>query len=230
MGHHGHPHSHLVPAEKIILGFIIWVPIVYFVVVLFLKIFHAGLFSIESITSLGSVFFPGFWREIVETWTVWLAPVFIVADIFMLAVLIFATVMVWPIRGRISRKDPPTHGAGLGHADGGAKPKKNPAVLKYWTAIINKANTGVPENLRSAVLEADALVDFYLKQAGYAGEHMADRLSQISRSGVKSLDRVWDTHRLRNEIAHTPGFVVTSKQAEKALLAVRDFLKEMGAF
>ena len=164
-----------------------------------------------------------------DTWLNWIAPLFITLDFLLLAILIFATVKVWHIRGRFSIYDPPTHTHGAAHGEG-VKPKKNPAILKYWTAIVQKANTGTPENLRRSVLEADALVDFFLKGAGYAGEHMADRLVQISKVGIKSVDRVWDAHRLRNDIAHTPGFVVTSQQAEKALLAVRDFLKEMQAF
>lgn len=199
----------------------------YFFVVFFLKGYHNGLFTVATFKN-GFTLLAG--ELIVETWTHWIAPLFIVADVFLLFILVFSTVKVWHIRGRLSITDPPTHTHGPGHGEGDAKPKKNPAILKYWTAIIKKANTGTPENLRSAVLEADALVDFFLKQAGYTGEHMADRLGQISRTGIKSIEGAWETHRLRNDIAHTPGFVVTSKQAEKALLAVRDFLKEMQAF
>jgi len=223
---HGRHVSHLVPAEHIILGFIIWVPITYFVAIFVWKGFGEGLFILAN---LHAGFFAIFWRVFSQTWDTWLAPVFIVTNILLLFILIYSTVKVWHILGRISIKDPPTHTHGPAHGEGAA-PKKNPAILKYWTAIVQKANTGTPENLRSSVLEADALVDFFLKQAGYTGEHMADRLSQLSRTGIKSLDAVWNTHRLRNDIAHTPGFTITSKQAEAALLSVRDFLKEMQAF
>jgi hypothetical protein len=44
------------------------------------------------------------------------------------------------------------------------------------------------------------------------------------------IDKVFDAHRLRNELAHTPGYSMTSVQAEKALFAFRDFLKELKEF
>lgn len=224
---HGRHHSHLVPAEKIIFRFIVGVPIVYFLAVFFIKGYHEGVFTVAT---FHKGILPALGHLLSDTWLNWIAPLFIIADAFLLFVLIYSTAKVWHIRGRLSITDPPTHSHGPAHGGDTVKPKKNPAILKYWTAIIKKANTGTPENLRSAVLEADALVDFFLKQAGYAGEHMADRLGQISRTGVKSVEKAWETHRLRNDIAHTPGFVVSSKRAEQALLAVRDFLKEMQAF
>lgn len=224
---HGRHTSHLVPAERIIFKFIVGVPIAYFLIVFLLKAASQDLFTPATFRS---GFFTVFGHVLGQTWQSWMAPLFIAVDAFLVIVLIYSTVKVWHIRGRISIYDPPTHTHGPARGENAPAPKKNTKILTYWAAIIKKANTGTPENLRSAVLEADALVDFFLKSAGYGGEHMADRLGQISRSGVKSLEGVWDAHRLRNEIAHTPGFVVTSKAAEKALLAVRDFLKEMEAF
>ena len=102
--------------------------------------------------------------------------------------------------------------------------------MQHWRDIVLRANTGQQEKMRSAIIEADALVDHHLKNIGLEGEHMGDRLKQIRAFQVKSLDNLWKAHRLRNDIAHTPGYKVTARQAERALVAYRDFLKEMKAF
>jgi glucuronate isomerase len=79
------------------------------------------------------------------------------------------------------------------------------------------------------VLEADALVDFFLKDVGYEGDHMADRLGKIRSEEVKTLEQVWKAHRVRNDIAHTPGYRLSEHQAQETLNAFRAFLIEMGA-
>lgn len=111
----------------------------------------------------------------------------------------------------------------------GAHPK-DPVILQHWTSVVRRANTGTPENLRLAILEGDALVETFLKKRGYEGETFADRLKHFSSDQVKSLDGLWRAHKLRNEIAHTPGFTINAKQAETAILGFRNFLKELGAF
>jgi len=107
---------------------------------------------------------------------------------------------------------------------------QDPVVLKHWVSVIRRANTGTPENLRLAILEADSLVDTFLKRRGYAGDTFADRLKHFSPETTRTLDGLWSAHKIRNHIAHTPGFIVSAKEAEIALTNYKNFLKELGAF
>lgn len=157
-------------------------------------------------------------------WSYWLAPVYIILGFILLTVGIYCCIRYFPTRLKVDMFE---------HASADAqklKRKKDPRIPKYWEQLVRRANTGTPENLRLAILEADALVDYFLKTSGYAGEHMADRLSQLIGSDMKSLEPLWKAHRLRNDIVHTPGYMISPKTAAQALYAYRDFLIELDAF
>ena len=115
-----------------------------------------------------------------------------------------------------------------------ARAKHPPLTLRKayftdrWTAILKRANTRSPEALRIAIIEADALSDEVLKGMDLKGEHMADRLSQISPDECPSLPRIWRAHRLRNEIVHTPGTSLPPDIAQSAVEDYEAFLKDLG--
>ncbi len=231
MSAHGHhKHSHDLPQE-IIVAKVFWTVVVfYFLLELFLAVDSLNLLSGRLFESGGPSLL---WRAVSETWLVWIKPVFVTLNFLCIGVAIFAIIKVWPIRAKlVVFKNPHAHhGEGHGSAGGhGAAASHNPAVMKHWADIVKRANTGAPENIRWSIMEADALVDMVIKERGVAGETMADRLANFRREDYKTVDKVWDAHRLRNEIAHTPGFKVSTKHAEKALFAYRDFLKELKAF
>ena len=98
-----------------------------------------------------------------------------------------------------------------------------------WADILKRANEGSPDSVRIAIIEADALVDTALKDAGIEGEHMADRLSTLDFEDVKSLENLWNAHRLRNDLVHTPGFAVTQEEAVSTLKSYEAFLNEIEA-
>ncbi|MCA9363996.1 hypothetical protein KC727_02145 [Candidatus Kaiserbacteria bacterium] len=109
--------------------------------------------------------------------------------------------------------------------------KKDPATQKKWNALRGRIDKNpTPDAFRLAVTEADALVDQVLKKAGFQGEHMADRLSKILSADVPSIELLWDAHRLRNRLVHTPGSSLSVREGEKALQSYEKFLKELGAF
>ena len=80
----------------------------------------------------------------------------------------------------------------------------------------------------AAVVEADKLLDKALHEMGTPGKTMGDRLK---RTGDKfsQLNSVWYAHKLRNQIAHEPGFKVDYNQARHALATYRQALKDLGA-
>lgn len=169
----------------------------------------------------------GFRAVLSSLWVAWqyrLGPVLGSAAFALIGLGIYSMIRYWPNRSTVRIFQKPLL------SPEARKKVRDPRILKHWNHVAQKANTGRPENLRLAVLEADALVDYFLKTSGYQGEHMADRLGQIAHSQVKSLERVWKAHRLRNDIVHTPGYVVSPKVAEDALKAYRDFLLELDAF
>jgi len=62
---------------------------------------------------------------------------------------------------------------------------------------------------------------------GLAGEHMADRLGQIKEAEVRTLDRLWRAHRVRNDLVHSPGFSLSLFDAKRVIDDYEAFLKEV---
>jgi len=70
-------------------------------------------------------------------------------------------------------------------------------------------------------------VDAVLKDYGFPGEHLADRLMSFTPEDMKSLNRLWDAHRVRNDIVHRPGAGISVGEGKKAIESYEAFLKEL---
>ena len=104
------------------------------------------------------------------------------------------------------------------------------AVFKErWQKIQEKIATGSPDSLKVAIIDADKLADDVLKQSGLEGEHMADRLEKLFPQELRTLDKLWRAHRLRNNLVHNPGFEIDAREAKTALRNYEAFLKEVKA-
>lgn len=207
--------------EKVIFWVFVLAIVGYFALQVFLVGSTLGLFE-------RAVFSPRFWSILweatISAWKYRLAPVFIVLDLAFASLFVYAFLRYWPIAPRVkfSQTRPPTHTRKIRFS-------KDPAIASHWAAILSRVKSGTQDAMKYSILEADSLVDHFLKKIGFTGEHMADRLVHIVADNVPSLDRVWRAHRLRNELAHTPGMTVTVDQTKEALTAYRDFLIELGA-
>lgn len=104
---------------------------------------------------------------------------------------------------------------------------KKAELLEKWQQIRTKYDDGSADGAKVAIIQADALVDTILKNAGLEGQHMADRLMNIDKSELKSLDDIWTSHKIRNNVVHTDGFELSSDLSEKAMKGYEKFLKEL---
>jgi len=94
--------------------------------------------------------------------------------------------------------------------------------------VLKRIGTGTQEGLRLAIIEADKLADDALKRMGFAGEHMADRLDKISDDDLRSLDKLWRAHRIRNNVVHTPGFELSPASSRQVIEEYQAFFTEIG--
>ncbi len=107
-------------------------------------------------------------------------------------------------------------------------PLKDPKLLERWLKILRKAGTSPPQSLTLAIIEADSFVDDILRKMNLSGEHMADRLERLGRRKLKTVDKLWKAHRIRNDLVHTPGFSLPPAEAKKILGDYEAFLREIG--
>lgn len=102
-------------------------------------------------------------------------------------------------------------------------------VADKW-ATIQTISAGGPAGLKNALSEADKLFDHALKQQGYPGETMAERLkaAKSNFSSYSFYDGIWRAHKLRNALAHEVGFDLVPSQAREALGDFERGLKDLG--
>lgn len=97
-----------------------------------------------------------------------------------------------------------------------------------WLKIENGLDKDDPRSYNLAVLEADKLLDKALTEMGLPGQSMGERLKKIG-DRLPDINKVWQAHKLRNQIVHESDFSVNYGQARQALMIFRQALKNLGA-
>ena len=89
--------------------------------------------------------------------------------------------------------------------------------------------TDNPSDWKLAIIEADIILDDILKEKGYAGISLGERLKSISPTQLQSLDDAWQAHKVRNQIAHGGAdFILTHKLAQDTIKQYRRVFNELG--
>ncbi|MEO5950073.1 MAG: hypothetical protein ABIQ04_01350 [Candidatus Saccharimonadales bacterium] len=104
-------------------------------------------------------------------------------------------------------------------------------VDKYrvkWLAIEQQLKRDEPSSCQLAVLNADKLLDQALRERGYRGQTMGERMKSAHDKWT-SRDGVWRAHKLRNQIAHESDVRVSYDEARSALGCFKQALKDLGA-
>lgn len=104
-------------------------------------------------------------------------------------------------------------------------------VNKYrtkWLAIEQSISKDDEARCHIAILNADKLVDQALREKGFKGQTMGERLKS-AQSALPHLNAIWSAHKLRNQIAHEPDFKVNYDTTRKALAQFKQTLKDLGA-
>ena len=98
-----------------------------------------------------------------------------------------------------------------------------------WDEIQRHLNSTKEAEWKFAVIEADSLVDHVLKSSGYPGDTMGDRLKNIDKSQIVTLDGLWEAHKIRNRLAHEQSYFLRYGEAKRAVQLYEKTLKELQA-
>lgn len=98
-----------------------------------------------------------------------------------------------------------------------------------WKRIVGLVASDNPTEWRHGVIEADVLLDEVLTEKGYVGDTLGEKLKNISRDSLRSLNAAWEAHKVRNEIAHSGSdFILTQREARRAIDNYRQVFDELG--
>lgn len=104
-------------------------------------------------------------------------------------------------------------------------------VDKYrtrWLAIEQSVVRDNEASYHMAILNADKLVDQALKDKGFRGQTMGERL-KAAKDALPHRDNIWSAHKLRNQIAHEPDIKINYDHARRTLAQFKQTLKDLGA-
>lgn len=104
-------------------------------------------------------------------------------------------------------------------------------VEKYrvkWLAIEQSLVEDQEASHHLALLNADKLLDHALKERGFKGNTMGERMKSAQKNWSNA-NQTWTAHKLRNQIAHEAEVRVSLDMTRKALGAFKQALRDVGA-
>lgn len=99
-------------------------------------------------------------------------------------------------------------------------------VQSKWAEITAMKNSG-PSGLKTALYEADKLLDYCMVGKGFKGETMGERLKSGGHQ-FSNINAVWNAHKLRNELAHNVEHDLVPAQVEQAIVNLGNAIRELG--
>lgn len=101
-------------------------------------------------------------------------------------------------------------------------------IKNRWQEIEAMMQTEDPNSWVRAVMEADKVMDFALKEKRVAGTTMGERLKN-GRTLFGNVQTIWEAHKLRNQLVHEVHASISKSQAERAVAQFRQGLRELKA-
>lgn len=95
-----------------------------------------------------------------------------------------------------------------------------------WEKINAYLASDNPSDWRSAILEADILLDELVAKMGYPGENLGERLKAVEPSDFLTLNDAWEAHKVRNMIAHDGAYVLTKRETVRVIELFRRVFAE----
>ncbi|MBI3273568.1 MAG: hypothetical protein HYZ69_00320 [Candidatus Colwellbacteria bacterium] len=173
--------SSIIPGDLFLIG-----------IIFLLIIAGLGIFGGSIVSQYGGLldwFYSKDWQEIFFT----IKLIIIALDAILAIFTIITLRSFFNLQKKVTLKEVPIHIV---------PPKEE--IRMSWEGIQNLASSKNTSDWNMAVLRADALLDNVLRDMGYEGETIADRLKIVDTHKLKSIELVWSAHRLRNIIAHDP--------------------------
>ncbi len=132
--------------------------------------------------------------------------VFIVFSVFLFLHIIYIIFKINNLQGRFqiykdafTRKTPP--------------PYKGEFVIR-WKGIKQRMQTMQEAEYKLAIIEADKIFDDLLKIMLRKGKDMGERLKLLNEELLPSINKVWESHKVRNKIAHDSNYDLSYADAQ----------------
>ncbi len=100
-------------------------------------------------------------------------------------------------------------------------------TLKAWKEIQKKLRSGQMGELKLAVIEADKILGEILRNAGYPGKNLEERLEQIPAGEFSNLEELKQAHKFKERIIAEPDLAITLNEAQIAIEIYKKTFQEL---
>ena len=105
-------------------------------------------------------------------------------------------------------------------------------VKKYieeWKEIKKRLDTGFESEAKLAIIEADSLLNEVLKNMGYEGKTLGERLDKLTTDALSNLGEVREAHKIHSDIIHDPTYRLDFNEAKRAISIYEKALVDLQA-
>lgn len=96
-----------------------------------------------------------------------------------------------------------------------------------WERVMTHIESLNENDWRLGIIEADIMLAELLDTMHLSGETIGEKLKGVEKSDFTTLDKAWEAHKVRNEIAHSGGdFRITQREALRVVELYKDVFKE----
>lgn len=177
--------------------------------------------DLSSLDFFGLLTFGSLWALLATLWNIYTILAYIVSFI-LLIIYIYATIR-WneylAVQAQLLRDEEALYDEYYR----GAKPNSR------LDDVLQHSASDEPSDWKLAIIEADIILDGLLKERGYAGNSLGERLRNITPAQLSSIDDAWEAHKVRNQIAHEGAdFILTKRIARETIQRYQRVFAEFG--
>jgi len=89
--------------------------------------------------------------------------------------------------------------------------------VRHWEKIKERLDSGLESDAKLSLLEADSMLNDVLKNMGYEGNNLTERLEKLTTGILPNLDEVLEAHKIRNNVVHDPSYKIEINEIKKIL-------------
>lgn len=97
-----------------------------------------------------------------------------------------------------------------------------------WQGVVARMAQQDEAQWKLAIIEADTILDEAIKQMGYKGATMGERMKQIKPNRFPMLEDAWRAHRVRNYIVHDPTYHISAQAASRVFTMYQNIFTRLG--
>lgn len=106
-------------------------------------------------------------------------------------------------------------------------PEEARGASQRWLHIESLAESASASDWRTAIIEADIMLDDLLTKEGYVGDGVGEKLKTADSSEFKTLQEAWEAHKVRNQIAHQGStFDLSDTLAQRTIAQYENVFRE----